>query len=463
MYERFRIQQFKSWADTGDVRLGKLTGVFGTNSSGKTSLLQFLLMLKQTAESQDRSRVLHLGSRDTYVDLGTPADVLHGHEVPGILAFDLAWQTSQPIEVRNTLLKTGQVIARPSRLALHAEIRVEDLSLSTERFTYRFGNYTFGMERVQEPKYRSVEYRLLHDDYDAVRMQGRKWQLPVPVKSYGFPDEAIAYYQNVGFLADLALALETQMQRTLYLGPLREYPERDYTWAGERPADVGRRGEKAIAALLASRTDGPEGDGRVIQPGVRQRLRTVEQHVAWWLRELGVIHDFELRQIAEGRKLYEVRVKTTAASPWVLITDVGFGVSQVLPVLVLCFYAPEGSTLIFEQPEIHLHPRVQAGLADVFLDAIERRGVQIVLESHSEHLLRRLQRRIAEEVASVDDIALYFVEPRQGASVLRALDVDIFGNVRNWPEGFFGDELGEMAAMTEAAMTRKLAAAGDGA
>src|SRR5690606_36452912 len=113
-------------------------------------------------------------------------------------------------------------------------------------------------------------------------------------------------------------------QRTYYLGPLREYPERDYTWAGERPQDVGRRGERAIAALLASREL-----GRVIQPKTRARLRTTEEHVAAWLKELGVIHAFELRQIAPERKLYEVRIQTTKDSPWVLITDVGFGVSQI--------------------------------------------------------------------------------------------------------------------------------------
>ena len=68
----------------------------------------------------------------------------------------------------------------------------------------------------------------------------------------------------------------------------------------------------------------------------------------------------------------------------------GIGVSQVLPVLVLCYYVPEGSTIILEQPELHLHPSVQAGLADVFIDVIKHRNVQILLESHSEHLLRRL-------------------------------------------------------------------------
>ena len=457
MIERLRIRNFKSWADTGDVRLGALTGVFGTNSSGKTSLLQFLLMLKQTAESQDRSRVLQLGNRDTYVDLGTPADVLHRHDVPGTLGFELAWQAAEPVEVRNTLLPTKQVAVRADRLTLAADVELGDQSLRLERFAYTVGDFAFGMQR-EDAQYRKVEYGLIHTGYDAVRTTGRKWQLPAPVKTYGFPDEAVAYYQNVGFLPNLALAFETQMQRTLYLGPLRGYPERDYTWAGERPPDVGQRGELAVAALLASRDD-----GTVFGFGKGQRRRTLEEHVAWWLRELGIIHDFELRQIAEGRKLYEVRVRTTAESPWVLITDVGFGVSQVLPVLVLCFYAPPGSTLIFEQPEIHLHPRIQAGLADVFLDAIERRGVQIVLESHSEHLLRRLQRRVAEQRASDEDIRLYFVEPEGGESQIRELDLDTFGNIRNWPRNFFGDELGDLAAMTREAMKRKMAAAGEAA
>ena len=80
-----------------------------------------------------------------------------------------------------------------------------------------------------------------------------------------------------------------------------------------------------------------------------------------------------------------------------LLTDIGFGVSQVLPVLVQCFYANHGSTLILEQPDIHLHPSAQAGLADLFIAAKKSPGVQILFESHSEHLLRRLQRRIAEE------------------------------------------------------------------
>ena len=143
----------------------------------------------------------------------------------------------------------------------------------------------------------------------------------------------------------------------------------------------------------------------------------------------------------------------------VLITDVGFGVSQILPVLVLCYYAPEGSTIILEQPEIHLHPSVQSGLADVFIDVIQNREIQIILESHSEHLLHRLQRRIAEEKDGLtnQDISLYFCDMTpEGNSKLTTLAIDDFGNITNWPENFFGDEMGDLFAMTEAAMKRQM-------
>ena len=178
--------------------------------------------------------------------------------------------------------------------------------------------------------------------------------------------------------------------------------------------------------------------------------------VAYWLKELGLIHSFSLKPIAENRKDYEVRVQRSPRSADVLITDVGFGVSQVLPVLVLCYYAPEGSTLIFEQPEIHLHPAVQSGLADVFIDAINTRGIQIILESHSEHLLRRLQRRVAEEQLTPEQAALYFTTMGEdGASNLERLELDLFGNIRNWPQDFFGNDMGDLMEMARAEMRRR--------
>ena len=107
---------------------------------------------------------------------------------------------------------------------------------------------------------------------------------------------------------------------------------------------------------------------------------------------------------------------------------------------MLCFYVPPGSVVVLEQPEIHLHPAVQAGLADVFIDAAKTRRVQVLFESHSEHLLQRLQRRIAEERLASDDAALYYCEFAATHSRLTRLQMDLFGKP-NWPTDFFGDPL----------------------
>lgn len=127
----------------------------------------------------------------------------------------------------------------------------------------------------------------------------------------------------------------------------------------------------------------------------------------------------------------------------------------MLPVLVLCYYAPAGSTIILEQPELHLHPAVQAGLADVLIEVWRKRKIQIIFESHSEHLLRRLQRRIAEEHVSPDEVGLCFCRTNQDGSHLDSLELDAYGNIVNWPENFFGDEFAEIAAMSNAVFQRK--------
>ncbi|GIV75829.1 MAG: hypothetical protein KatS3mg050_0223 [Litorilinea sp.] len=457
MFTHLRFQGFKSWQDTGPLRLAPLTGFFGVNSAGKTALLQALLLLKQTVESTDRTRVLHLGDERTYVDLGTFYDVIFGHEMPGRLAFDLTWTLPKPLRIPDP--EGMKTLFRIETLRYTGIVHGDGEGMQVASFAYQFQNgpdggrrYRFGMEQEAEDQNgQKPRYNLVAEGYEVRRTVGRPGKLPPPMKCYGFPDQVNAFYQNVGFLADLTLAFEEAMQRIYYLGPLREYPHRIYVWAGEQPQDVGQRGELAVHALL-----GAERKGIKISPGPRKRRITVTEQVARWLRDLGLIHSFEVRPIAENRKEYEVRVRRSARSAEVALTDVGFGVSQILPVLTLCYYAPEGSTLILEQPEIHLHPSVQAGLADVFIDAIRTRKIQIILESHSEHLLRRLQRRIAEEKLRPDETALYFIDTDGGKSEAQALEVDLFGNIHNWPANFFGDEMGDLVAMTEAAMARQV-------
>src|SRR5207237_6921780 len=96
------------------------------------------------------------------------------------------------------------------------------------------------------------KYQLSTTGFDAVRNPGRVWPLPQPAKFYGFPDELYAYYQNVADFGALQLDLETTLKGLQYLGPLRQYPRREYPWTGQTPGEVGFQGENTISLLLAS-------------------------------------------------------------------------------------------------------------------------------------------------------------------------------------------------------------------
>ena len=126
-----------------------------------------------------------------------------------------------------------------------------------------------------------------------------------------------------------------------------------------------------------------------IELGTRSSEISFEAFIALKLKDMGLIEEFEVQNIHQ--QVYEVKVKTKGSETWVNLLDVGFGISQVLPLLVQCFYAPEGSIILIDQPEVHLHPYAQSALADVMIDVIEsksnlrKRNIQLIIETHSEH------------------------------------------------------------------------------
>lgn len=451
MINHLRIKNFKAWQDSGDIRLAPLTLLFGTNSAGKTSIPQLLLMLRQTIESTDRRRVLYLGDKSTLVDLGTYEDVIFHHDLKRTLEFEIGWDAAAPVTVEDPL---SSFRLSASALRFSVEIRADrNRQPQVERFSYALSDDGRELVAGMQRRAKDGKYDLVFEGYDAVRRPGRAGPLPQPYHFHGFPDEAIAYYQNTAFLSDLALSLQELMKSVFHVGPLREYPDRTYVWSGEERQHVGQRGERAIEAILAARH-------RRFSLKPRQRPKPLDELVAERLQGMGLIHAFEVRPIAKGRKEYEVLVQTHAKLPKVGLTDVGFGVSQILPVIVECFATPPRSIVIFEQPEIHLHPKVQSDLADVLIDAIHareggrERHVQFIIESHSEHFLRRLQRRIAEQALSPDEAALYFVDTGAAQARIEALEVDAYGNIKNWPESFFGDEMADLVARSEAQARR---------
>ena len=471
MLTHLRIRNFKAWRDTGPVRLAPLTVIFGANSAGKSSLGHLLLALQQTARSTDRKRALHLGDSSSQIDLGTFSDCVYGHDLAQPLAFELGWQLPKTLDVRDPLLPAKRYSGDAMRLAVEL-LAGKAAQPEVQAMVYALEASSVTALDVALRRDKSRKFTLSSDHYGFKMADGRKWPLEEPEKFYRLSDISAARFKNAGFMADFALATEAMLDSLSYLGPLRSHPQRIYQWSGDTPASVGSMGEQTIAAILAA-----QGDGRQLNRGPRRAKQGFAEFIAAWLKDLGVIHDFSVRPVAEGRKEYEVLVRTGAKAAEVKITDVGFGVSQVLPALVQAFYCPPHSTVWLvqafycpphstvwmEQPEIHLHPQVQAELADVFISAIQarqdgvERAIQLIVESHSEHFLNRLQRRVAEGVLTPDDVAVYFCRRTPSGTELEPLRLNLFGDIENWPPNFFGDEMADIAARTLAAMARKKA------
>lgn len=455
MLTSLHIKHFKAWKDTRSIRLAPLTVIFGANSAGKSSLGHLLLALKQTTLSADRKRPLHLGDDNSLIDLGTFVECLHNHDLQNALEFELGWKIpGKDLEARDPLTKNK---FSGDELTLSVKLSANDKEQPTvDKLTYQLLDHGTSQLTVDYRRDEKGKLEISSNEYKFVRNTGRSWPLDEPDKFYRISDQSRARFQNAEFLSDFALSTEAALNSIYYLGPLRDHPKRIYSWSGETIESVGQKGELTIAAILAA-----SAQERMLNRGHRQRLTRFDEFIAKWLKDLGIIESFAVKPVAEGRKEYEVLVKTHVSASEVKITDVGFGVSQVLPALVQAFYCPPNSTIWMEQPEIHLHPQVQAELADVFISATQarengkERHVQLIVESHSEHFLNRLQLRVAEGVVAPEDVAVYFCRRAGATTELEPLRLNMFGEIENWPENFFGDEMADIAGRTLAAIQRK--------
>ena len=402
----------------GKRQIAPLTGFFGANSSGKTGILQTLLMLKQTVERPpDWNGVIDFGDDNSLVNLGSFDDLIHGHRRDDPLQISLSWKFSEKLNLPD--------VDEVDILSFGLSINNVENSISGMRFDYTVGEQNFRVSWSGPGNHCSVYLPNGYHDY-----------VESPFRCYAIHDAPLNIRQ---LFSPLQTCFANLFRSIRYLGPLREYPRRHYAWQGKHTPGVGKYGEDMVTALFS---------GRI-------QLRSLDEQIPKWLQRLDLIDSYRLDPISGSEKDYEFLVRKYKGGPEVRLTDVGFGVSQVLPVLVLCYYVPEGSILILEQPEAHLHPKVQSELADLLIEVVKNRKLQIILESHSEHLILRLMRRIAEEQISADDTAFYFCEMNEGTSEIERLNVDDYGNITNWPQNFFGDATGDLVEKTKAEMKRK--------
>ena len=437
MIEKLTIRNFKSW-EICDLEFGKVTALFGANSSGKTSILQFLLMLKQTASSRDR-RIFNFGGYESdFVDLGSYDSAVYGHDVRKSIGFELAWIPSYQENPQVKILK--------SHVAVFYSYINNEIAIESREFKSLLEDWNHLYSDDANP-YEYKENIVLNDDTYFVTNSWDNSDKPKKrariTSFYGgstldFDPDDNEYWHTTTESEAIGSSLKAILSSTQYLGPLRAYPQREYRWTGERPSTVGVRGEFAIQTMLADLVT-RQANGKKTQGKLLAATNA-------WLKRLGVVEEIELRPVGEKSRLYEVIVKSPNFKHEANLADVGFGVSQVLPIVVMAHLVPEGSLIILEQPELHLHPNVQTQLADFFLELSVERNIQFLIESHSERLMQRLQQLLVEKPGKLaplkdNDLRFYFCRRDPDSSVLEPVHSDLDGSITNIPGDFYDSVL----------------------
>jgi len=223
-------------------------------------------------------------------------------------------------------------------------------------------------------------------------------------------------------------AVDAALDSLYPMGPFRRPPERWYIFTGTSPQDVGYRGD-LLPDLLFCRPELVDDTNE-------------------WLDRLEVGYHIKVQSDdARSRDLFAVRLidKRRGNEVDVALSDVGYGVSQLLPFVVQCL-AGESQIITIEQPEVHIHPRLQADLGDLLAAAIHRpRNHRFIIETHSEHLVLRMQRLIREQKLRPDDVSIIYVSRSDKGSSAKRLHLDEDGDfIDEWPGGFFPERLKEL-------------------
>lgn len=266
--------------------------------------------------------------------------------------------------------------------------------------------------------------------------------LPSEITKYDFDSDDIRkhhlalIYSEVGALKpifDLTLTaaslLRSYLNNLVYIRPLRAYPERLYIFSENTHDQVGQTGKMIANTLYKS----PQ-----VLDAVNKQLE---------LFDLGYeikISNFKDDETSDLSDVFAIRLIDKYTGVNVSLLDVGFGISQILPVIIQSVLS-RNKTIVIEQPEIHIHPRLQAQLGSLLTESVKSFGNQFIIETHSEHLLLRLQKLIRKGVLTKEDIAIIYVDRDSNGSKCLELRLDSDGDfIDEWPNGFFDEGFNEM-------------------
>lgn len=451
----FAWRNFRGFETTTRFELPAFTLLIGRNNVGKSSAYAPLLLMKQTLRASDPSTALL--SRGDFVDLGPYSDYVSRHEIDRRVAFNIdvpqsknlprfsfgSGDSSSGVVAKSVEMTFQTPDGTSAELYRHVvndqngkAIVTRTRKLAGEGFTVRSPLLPVATS-VGRPLKEVTELRsgLQDEEPDGFSFSGlgalllpRSWRQDEDrwnkVRDwYNATSELVDIYQNTNF------ALSRWLRGISYLGPLRSLSQRTYRLAPELPSNVGRDGQHAPEILYRGRDD-------------ELSARTDE-----WLKRLGY---GTVRFQSLGEDYFQMFIEK-ADGVSVNVAHSGVGLSQLLPLLVQGIATPEDGTLIAQQPEIHLNPAQQGLMADFLIDLAKEKR-RVLVESHSEHVLLRLRRRIAEGQIAASDVAVYYFDSRNGRSKVRRIDIGETGHIDrdDWPTGFFEDQLDDSFALAMA-------------
>lgn len=435
-----RWRNFRCFKDTEWLEICPITIFLGANNSGKTSLLNPLLLLKQSWQSSDP--LTPLVARGEIVDLGTYNELIHKHDPSLDLFLGLRFHTHDLNGEHEPLGKYPPGVLEvtfgsddsPFGCILK-RYKVYDIIKRPflERRLLKSGNYSLHGELFAEMPAnerrairKSQPINFMFSPQEAIQsLRASRGQDAGPLEK--FSDQFTIYLNIVNHVH---IEIAGMLRNLSYIGPLREYPRRYYERGAEIHRSVGTRGQHAPDLL-------------------RRRYHEISERLVGWIRSFGFGSSLICQDLSPD--LFEILLESESAEFKANFADVGFGMSQLFPLIVQALVADPNTLTIAEQPEIHLNPRLQTLLADLFVE-MATNNHSVIIETHSEHLFLRLRVLVAEGKISSENVAVYFISAEDQQSSIRRVSIESNGNIdpKDWPSGFFADTLRESLALAEA-------------
>ncbi len=410
--QKITVAGYKSIRDERTIELGGLTILAGANSSGKSSIMQPLLLLKQTLEAPyDPGPLLLNGPNVKFTSVKQMFASIGDEQVN---VFTVGFEISQNdfLSLKFDLDKKKEIALKEMTVGENSVVSTFFVGMQSEAIRHNLLELIPKIMEIIEYKPEQIEYI----KYLIVRercLLEAAWQPKMRIYS--------SYVTKIG----VGLAFIPYLKSIIHLPGLRGMPERTYPITAVENTFPGTFENYAASVLAQWGRDGK-----------RKLLASVGQD----LRTLGLTWKVQARKLDDTQ--VEIKVgrmsdpDTDGVKGLVSIADVGFGVSQALPVVVALHVAQQGQLVYLEQPELHLHPRAQERLAEVVADAVKR-GVQVVIETHSSLFLLGIQTLIAEGKLDTAEVRLHWFERDQkGVTQITTAEIDGDGSFGDWPVDF---------------------------